>query len=102
MKFLGRNQGDETLEPTFTLALGSLAGWAQDLLAKIPWMGQRSTTCMELEVRRVAAQRSGKDADTQEGSLGFVGPPAIPTPPGNIPGLLWESMRPPLVCTPSW
>lgn len=50
---------------------------------------------MELEVRRVAAQRSGKDADTQEGSLGFVGPPAIPTPPGNIPGLLWESMRPP-------
>lgn len=28
---------------------------------------------MELEVRRVAAQRSGKDADTQEGSLGLCG-----------------------------
>ena len=51
---------------------GSLAEWAQDLLAKIPWVEQSSTTCMELEVCRVAAQRSGKDTDTQEGSLGFV------------------------------
>lgn len=49
---------------------------------------------MGLEVRRVAAQRSGKDTDTQEASLGFVDPPAIPTPPGNTPELLWESMRP--------
>lgn len=48
---------------------------------------------MELEVRRVAAQRSGKGADTQEG-LGFITPPTIPTPPGNIPGLLWEYTPP--------
>lgn len=73
---------------------GSLAEWAQDLLAKIPWVEQSSTTCMELEVCRVAAQRSGKDTDTQEGSLGFVGLPAIPTPPGNTLELLWESMCP--------
>lgn len=50
---------------------------------------------MELEDAQSNAKER-EDADTQEGTQGFCGSWPGSTPPGNIPGLLWESMRPPL------